>query len=73
MTTRTTSKIAGLILGAALSITWLSTVAVGMQNASAPTVRTIELPTVVIVGKKTAAADATALTTTTSVPKTCAV
>lgn len=64
MTTRNVSKILGLTLGAALSITWLSTVVVGMHSASAPAVRTIELPTVVIVGKKTAAVDATALANT---------
>lgn len=60
MTTRTTSKILGLTLGAALSITWLSTIVVGMQSASAPAARTIELPTVVIVGHKSAAVNATA-------------
>ena len=66
MTTRTTSKILGLALGAALSITWLGTILVGMQSASTPAVRTIELPTVVIVGHKSAAANATALSTTTA-------
>ncbi len=60
MTTRTTSKILGLTLGAALSITWLSTIVVGMQSASAPAARTIELPTVVIVGHKSAAVNAAA-------------
>jgi hypothetical protein len=63
MTTRTTSKILGLTLGAALSITWLSTIVVGMQSASTPAVRTIELPTVVIVGHRSAAVNATALST----------
>lgn len=66
MTTRTTSKILGLTLGAVLSITWLGTVVLGMQAASAPATRTIELPTVVIVGHKSAAVDATALTTPTA-------
>ena len=61
MTQRTTTKILGLTLGAALSITWLSTIMVGMQTASAPAIRTIELPTVVIVGQKSAAVHATAL------------
>ncbi len=65
MTTRTTSKILGLTLGAALSITWLSSIVVGMQSASTPAVKTIELPTVVIVGHKSAALNATALATTT--------
>jgi hypothetical protein len=64
MSTRTASKILGLILGTALSITCLSTTVVGMHSASGPSVRTIELPTVVVVGKKTAAMEATALTTT---------
>nr|WP_295772035.1 hypothetical protein [Rhodoferax sp.] len=66
MTTRTTSKILGLTLGAALSITWLSTVVVGMQGASTPPTRTIELPTVVIVGHKSAAVTATATATPTT-------
>lgn len=61
MTTRTTTKILGLTLGAALSITWLSTVVLGMQSASVPAVRTIELPTVVVVGQKSAAVNATAM------------
>ena len=61
MTTRTINKILGLTLGAALSITWLSSVVVGMQSASEPAVRTIELPTVVIVGHKSSAVRATAL------------
>lgn len=64
MTTRTTSKILGLTLGTALSITWLSTIVVGMQSASAPATKTIELPTVVIVGHKSAALNATALSNT---------
>jgi hypothetical protein len=64
MTTRTASKILGITLGVTLSMAWLSTVVVGMHSASAPAVRTIELPSVVIVGKKSAAVDATALTTT---------
>ena len=61
MTTRTTTKIIGLTLGAALSMTWLSTVVVGMHSASAPAVRTIELPTVVVTGQKSAAVNATAM------------
>ena len=64
MTTRTATKILSLTLGAALSITWLSTVVASMHSASVPAVRTIELPAVVIVGKKTAAVDATALANT---------
>ena len=66
MSTRTTSKICSLTLGAALSITWLSTVVVGMQSASTPATRSIELPTVVIVGHKSAAVNATALSTSTA-------
>lgn len=62
--TRTRSKILSLALGSALSITWLSTIVVGMQSASTPAVRTIELPTVVIVGHRSAAVNATALSTT---------
>lgn len=64
MTTRTTTKIIGLTLGAALSMTWLSTVVVGMHSASAPAVRTIELPTVVVTGQKSAAVNATAMVAT---------
>ena len=66
MTTRTTSKILGLTLGAALSITWLGSIVVGMQSASTPAVRTIELPTVVIVGRKSAALNAAALSAPTA-------
>jgi hypothetical protein len=69
MTTRTTSKIIGLTLGAALSITWLSTVVVGMHSASTPAVRTIELPPVVVIGKKSAAVNATALSAAAAVRK----
>ena len=69
MTTRTITKILGLTLGAALSITWLSTIVVGMHSASAPAVRTIELPTVVVVGQKSAAVNATAQAATPRAPK----
>ena len=62
--THTRSKILSLALSAALSITWLSVIVVGMQSASTPAVRTIELPTVVIVGHRSAAVSATALSTT---------
>jgi hypothetical protein len=60
MTSPTRSKIAALILGAALSVTWLSTIVVGLQSETKPVQRTIELPTVVIVGHKLAASNATA-------------
>jgi hypothetical protein len=69
MTQRTTSKVLSLTLGAALSITWLSTIVFGMHSASTPEVRTIELPTVVIVGQKSAAVDATALNSKALAPK----
>ncbi len=55
MTTRTLPKIIFLSLGAALSVTWLSTIVLGMQAASTPAPRVIELPTVVVVGHKIAA------------------
>ncbi len=61
MTTRTIPKIVFLSLGAALSATWLSTIVVGMQASSTPAPRAIELPTVVVVGHKLAALNATAL------------
>ncbi len=61
MTTRTLSKIAFLSLGAVLSATWLSTIVVGMQAASTPAPRAVELPPVVVIGHKSAALDATAL------------
>lgn len=64
MTTRSTSKILSLALGAVLSMTCLGGVVVGMQSASAPAVRTIELPTVVVVGKKSGSVEATALANT---------
>jgi hypothetical protein len=60
MTSSTASKIIALSLGAALSITWLSTIVLGMQSASEPALRTIELPTVVVIGHKSAASNATA-------------
>lgn len=69
MTTHTTSKILGLTLGAALSITWLCSIVVGMQSASTPAVRTIELPTVVIVGRKSAELNATALSAPTALAR----
>ena len=69
MTTRTATKFLGLTLGAVLSIACLSTVVFGMQSAATPAVRTIELPTVVVVGPKTAAIDATAMATTKRVRK----
>ena len=63
---RTISKIVSLALGATLSVAWLSTIVVGMQSASTPAMRTMELPTVVIVGHKSAAVNATALSTSTT-------
>ena len=73
MTTRSTTKILGLILGATLSMTWLSTLVVGMHTASAPaqapSVPTIELPTVVVVGQKSAALNTTAQTATSRLRK----
>ena len=60
MTTRTTSKILALTLGVALSMSWLSTVVVGMHSASSPALRSIELPTVVVIGHKSIAPNATA-------------
>jgi hypothetical protein len=65
MTSRILSKIFALTLGAALSVTWLSTIVVGMQSASTPAPRTIELPTVVVIGHKSAAMNATARSMTT--------
>lgn len=69
MTTRSASKILGLALGLTLSMTCLGTVVVGMQSASAPAVRAIELPTVVIVGKKSGSVEATAMATTPAVAR----
>ena len=61
MTTLTITKFLCQTLCAALSMAWLSTVVVGMHSASAPAVRTIELPTVVVIGQKSAAVNATAM------------
>ena len=55
MTTSTLSKVVFLSLGAAVSVTWLSTIVLGMQAASTPAPRTMELPRVVVVGHKSAA------------------
>jgi len=62
MTSGTRSKIVAATLGAALSVTWLSTIVVGMQSASTPAPRTMELPTVVIVAHKSAALNTAAQT-----------
>lgn len=62
MTTSKRHQFIALIMGVGLSATWLSTVVVGMQSASAPTLRTIELAPVVIVARKASAPQATAQT-----------
>jgi len=49
-----------LILGAAISATWLNAVVVGMQSPSQPGMHTIELPTVVVIAHKASATQATA-------------
>ena len=69
MTTRPTTTLLALTLGAALSMTWLSTVMVGMHSASAPAIQTIELPTVVVVGPKSTTVNATAMATSTRANK----
>jgi len=60
MTTRPLNKLIALMLAAALSATCLSTVATGMQTPTAPTLHSIELPTVVIVAHKAPAPQDTA-------------
>ncbi len=71
MTTRTSTKLIALTLGATLSMTCLGTVMVGMHSASAPApaARTIELPTVVVVGTRHTPNNATALATSTRANK----
>jgi hypothetical protein len=60
MTLRTMPKLIALTLAAALSGTWLSTVVTGMHSQPAPTLLSIELPTVVVVAHKASAPQASA-------------
>ena len=65
MTLSPMPKLIALILAAALSSTWLSTVVIGMHSQPAPTLHSIELPTVVVVAHKASAPQATAQACTT--------
>lgn len=58
----------GLILGAGMALTCLSTVVVGMQRPAPATMRTMELPTVVVIARK-ASQPHTAAQSTTPVAK----
>lgn len=60
MYTRPRNTLIALILGTGISAAWLSAVVVGMQTTAQPSVRTIELPTVVIVARKASAPQTTA-------------
>ena len=60
MSSSTSSKLLAIAIGAAMSITWLGVIGMGFEIEAKPAMRTIELPTVVIVGNKTAAMNATA-------------
>ena len=62
MTTRPLPKLLALMLAAALSASCFSMIATGMQTRTAPTLHSIELPTVVIVAHKATAPQATAQT-----------
>ncbi|MDO8285276.1 MAG: hypothetical protein Q7T69_09740 [Rhodoferax sp.] len=52
MTTRTATKILALNMSTMVSMALFSLVVVGMQTAPAPELRSIELPTVVVIGHK---------------------
>ena len=60
MTTRTASKILALNLSTMVSIALFSLIVVGMQATPATALRTIELPTVVVIGHQSALPTATA-------------
>lgn len=61
MSSSTSSKLFAMAIGAVMSVTWLSVIGMGFEIESKPAARTIELPTVVVIGHKTAAVNATAL------------
>ncbi len=54
MTTRTTTKILALNMSTMVCMALFSLTVVGMQTAPAPVLRGIELPTVVVIGHKSA-------------------
>ncbi len=60
MITRLSTKFFALALGSGLSVAWLSAVVVGMHQAPAPELHSIELPTVVVVARKATESSATA-------------
>ena len=60
MTTRTGSKILALNVSTMVSMTLFSLVVVGMQTPPTPVLHSIELPTVVVIGHKSALPDANA-------------
>ena len=52
MTTRPASKILALNMSAMVSMSLFSLIVVGMQTSPTPVLRSIELPTVVVIGYK---------------------
>lgn len=52
--TSSSTKATALALGAALSMAWLGAMALGFQSTSAPATVTVELPRVVVVGRRIA-------------------
>lgn len=52
MITRTTSKILALNVSTMVSMALFSLIVVGMQTTPTPVLRSIELPTVVVIGHK---------------------
>ncbi len=60
MTTRILSKVLALNLSALMSATLFSAVVLGMNSANSSVLQPIELPTVVVIGHRSALNEATA-------------
>lgn len=60
MYTHPRNTLIALVLGTGISAAWLSAVVAGMQTTAQPSMRTMELPTVVVVARKASAPPATA-------------
>jgi len=61
MTTRTATKILALNLSTLVSMALFSLIVVGMQTAPTPALRSIELPTVVVIGHQSTLPNANAI------------
>ena len=61
MYTQPRNTLIALTLGTAISAAWLSAVVIGMQSSAPASIPTFELPRVVVVARKAAAAPTTPL------------